>query len=93
MSQEKKKNNLEISWIGLDGFLVAMYFVVVGIILWTILNKNDFMMGTIIPFGLMIGVTLIFFNYLSHVFKFAKPKKVQEITSSVDDETVEKQEE
>ncbi|WP_245156582.1 hypothetical protein [Clostridium aminobutyricum] len=93
MSTLKKKNNLEISWLGMDGFLVAMYFVVVGIILWTILAKNDLMMGTIIPFGLMIGVTLIFFNYISHVFKFAKPKNQKGIPEASSGEPIQNQEE
>lgn len=70
----KQKDGLEISWIGLDGLLVASYFVIVGIIFYAILNHNDFIIGKLIPYGIMIAVTLIFINYLSIVFKFAKPK-------------------
>lgn len=71
MSNEK--NSLQISWLGLDGFLVALYFVVVGVIFYAILNHNDFIIGKLIPYGIMIAVTLIFINYLSIIFKFAKP--------------------
>ncbi|MTK13312.1 MAG: hypothetical protein F8N39_14875 [Clostridiaceae bacterium] len=69
-----KKNNLEISWFGIDGFLVIVYFVVVGIIYYAISTQNDFIVGKLIPYGIMIAVTLIFINYLSIIFKFSKPK-------------------
>lgn len=70
----KQKNSLEISWLGMDGLLVALYFVVVGVIFYAILNHNDFIIGRVIPYGIMLAVTLIFINYLSIIFKFAKPK-------------------
>lgn len=72
MSNAKK--NLDISWLGLDGFLVALYFIAVGIIYYAITTQNDFIVGQMIPYGIMIAVTLIFINYLSIVFKFSKPK-------------------
>ncbi len=68
------KKDLEISWFGLDGFLVALYFVFVAIIYYAITARNDFIVGVAIPYGLMITVTLIFLNYLSIVFKFSKAK-------------------
>lgn len=71
----EKKNSLEISWLGMDGFLVVLYFAVVGIIFYGIIGQNDFLIGTAIPYAIMIAVTLIFINYLSIIFKFAKPKK------------------
>lgn len=70
----KQKNSLEISWLGMDGLLVALYFAVVGVIFYAILNHNDFIIGRVIPYGIMLAVTLIFINYLSIIFKFAKPK-------------------
>jgi hypothetical protein len=70
----KEKDDLEISWIGIDGLLVAAYFVIIGIIFYAILYHNDFIIGKLIPYGIMTAVTLIFINYLSIVFKFAKPK-------------------
>ncbi|HWR07148.1 hypothetical protein [Sporomusa sp.] len=66
------KKDLEISWFGIDGFLVALYFVMVAIIFYAITSQNDFIVGKVIPYGLMITVTLIFLNYLSIVFKFSK---------------------
>ena len=72
-----KKNSLDIEWLGMDGFLVALYFIVVGFIFYAIISKNDLIIGTIIPYGIMIAVTLIFVNYLSIIFKFAKPKSTK----------------
>ncbi|MGE5632350.1 MAG: hypothetical protein ACM3TR_14815 [Caulobacteraceae bacterium] len=72
-SNEKK--DLEISWIGMDGFLVALYFVLVGIIYYAISAHNDFIIGRLIPYGIMLTVTAIFGNYLSTVFKFMKKAK------------------
>ena len=66
------KKDLEISWLGIDGFLVALYFVFVAIIYYAITARNDFIVGTAIPYALMTIVTLIFLNYLSIVFKFAR---------------------
>jgi hypothetical protein len=66
------KKDLEISWLGIDGFLVALYFVFVGIIYYAITARNDFIVGTAIPYALMTVVTLIFLNYLSIVFKFSR---------------------
>jgi hypothetical protein len=68
----KDKKGLEISWIGMDGFLVALYFVLVGIIYYAISAHNDFIIGRLIPYGIMITVTAIFANYLTVVFKFMK---------------------
>lgn len=68
----KSKKDLQISWLGIDGLLVLGYFVVVGIIYFALATKNDFIVGTLIPFGIMIVVTAIFINYLSIVLKFNK---------------------
>jgi hypothetical protein len=69
-----KKNSLEISWLGIDGFLVVLYFIVVSVIYYAISTRNDFIVGVVIPYGIMLTVTLIFINYLTIIFKFAKPK-------------------
>ena len=70
----KQKNKFEISWLGLDGFLVVLYFALVGIIFYAIIYHNDFIIGKLVPYGIMTAVTLIFINYLSIVFKFSKGK-------------------
>ena len=75
---DNQKHNLEISWLGIDGFLVILYFIVVGIIYYAISARNDFIVGVAIPYGIMITVTLIFINYLSIVCKFARPKEIIE---------------
>lgn len=69
-----KNNDLDIAWFGMDGFLVCLYFVVVGVIHYAITTRNDLIVGKLIPYGIMIAVTLIFVDYLSMIFKFSKPK-------------------
>lgn len=68
------KKDLEISWLGLDGFLVVLYFIAVGIIYYAISVQNDWIVSQLIPYGIMITVTMIFINYLFIVFKFSKPQ-------------------
>ncbi|TWH46882.1 hypothetical protein [Sporomusa sp. KB1] len=66
------KKSLEISWLGLDGFLVVLYFIAVGVIYYAITAQNDWIVGQAIPYGIMITVTIIFINYLLIVLKFNK---------------------
>lgn len=68
------KKDLEISWLGLDGFLVVLYFIAVSIIYYAISVKNDWIVSQGIPYGIMITVTMIFINYLCIVFKFSRPQ-------------------
>jgi len=79
--QENKKN-LDIAWIGVDGLLVVGYFVLVGIILYAIIYRNDFIIGTVIPYSIMIAVTGIFINYLSVVAKFGRAAREKRGQSS-----------
>ena len=70
----KVKKDLEIKWFGIDGFLVLLYFVIASFIFYGILTKNDFIIGKLIPFGVMIAVTIIFLDYLYQVYKMIKQK-------------------
>lgn len=70
----KHNDNLDISWIGLDGLLVVSYFIIIGTVFYAIFTHNDFIIGKLIPYGIMTAVTLIFINYLSIIFKFSKSK-------------------
>ena len=71
-NKKSKKFSLDIAWMGIDGALVAGYFVVVGIILYAIIAHNDFIIGRLIPYAIMAAVTLIFINYISIILKFVK---------------------
>ncbi len=70
----KVKRDLEIKWFGIDGFLVLLYFVITSFIFYGILTKNDFIIGKLIPFGIMIAVAIIFLDYLYQVYKMIKQK-------------------
>ena len=45
----KVKKDLEIKWLGIDGFLVLLYFLITGFIFYGILTRNDIIVGKIIP--------------------------------------------
>lgn len=70
----KVKKDLEIKWFGIDGFLVALYFLVTAFIFYGIVTKNDLIIGKIIPYGVMVVVVLIFFDYLYRIYKMIKDK-------------------
>ena len=68
----KKDKTDKIEWKGLDGILVALFFIV-SIIIWlSIINRIDIIVGYIIPITLAIVVTLIFVQYLTEIYKFSK---------------------
>lgn len=68
----KVKKDLEIKWIGIDGFLVLLYFLITAFIFYGIVTKNDFIIGKLIPYGVMFVVTIIFCDYLKQVYKMIK---------------------
>ncbi|MGG7163013.1 hypothetical protein [Clostridium ihumii] len=68
----KVKKDLEIKWIGIDGFLVLLYFLITAFIFYGIATKNDFIIGKLIPYGVMFVVTIIFCDYLKQVYKMIK---------------------
>ena len=68
----KEKKDLEISWLGIDGFLIVFYLVIVGTIFYALKTSNDFIIGKLIPYCVMGAVSLIFLNYLCNVFSFMR---------------------
>ncbi|WP_040327584.1 hypothetical protein [Clostridium ihumii] len=68
----KVKKDLEIKWIGIDGFLVLLYFFITAFIFYGIATKNDFIIGKLIPYGVMFVVTIIFCDYLKQIYKMIK---------------------
>ncbi|MCC0704342.1 MULTISPECIES: hypothetical protein [unclassified Clostridioides] len=74
----KVKKDLEIKWLGIDGFLVLLYFLITGFIFYGIVTRNDIIVGKIIPYGVMIAVVMIFFDYLYRVFKMTGKKDERE---------------
>jgi hypothetical protein len=70
----------KIKWIGLDGFLVVLFFAICGIIFVSLVYKIDIIVGYIIPYIILLVVTAIFLRYLISVYSFikkmsGKPKK------------------
>ncbi|QTX32040.1 hypothetical protein KAR29_12105 [Aminithiophilus ramosus] len=67
---KKLRQDLEIEWLGLDGFLIALYLAIVGLIFYALKTENDFIVGTLIPYSVMAAVTVIFLTYVRHVLAF-----------------------
>lgn len=70
----KVKKDLEIKWFGIDGFLVLLYFLIIGFIFYGILIRNDIIVGKIILYGVMLVVIVIFFDYIYRVLKMIRKK-------------------
>lgn len=68
-------NNSKIKWIGIDGFLVLLYPIIVFTIWFSINYKIDFIIGKIVPYGTMLVVCGILVKYFSEVMKFTKDTK------------------
>ena len=64
--------NTKIQWLGMDGFLVVLYPLVVGLIAFSIKFKIDFILGRLVPYGTMLVVFAILFKYFSEVMRFSK---------------------
>ncbi len=69
---KNESQGLEINWIGLDGFLILLYAVIVGIIYYALKTSNDFIIGKFIPYSVMAAVTVIFLTYIINVMTFIK---------------------
>lgn len=64
--------NTKIQWLGMDGFLVVLYPLVVGLIAFAIKFKIDFILGRLVPYGTMLVVFAILIKYFSEVMRFSK---------------------
>ena len=72
MTTKKDTKDLQISWFGIDGFLILLYFAIVGIILYGMYSENDLLLGRIIPYAVMTACTLIFLDYLRSTVTFLR---------------------
>ena len=72
MTTKKDTKDLQISWFGIDGFLILLYFAIVGTILYGMYSENDLLLGRIIPYAVMTACTLIFLDYLRSTVTFLR---------------------
>lgn len=63
----------KIQWLGLDGFLVLLYPIVVFTIWFAVKYKIDFIIGKVVPYGTILVVIAILFKYFKEVMQFSKP--------------------
>ena len=64
----------KIHWLGLDGFLIILYPIVVLSIWFAVENKIDFVIGKVVPYTTILVVLLILCKYFKEVMSFAKPQ-------------------
>ena len=79
MSNKEKENaNSGLNLINpepSDWVLVAVFFIVVGILWMGVVQKNDFIIGELLPYSLMAVVTILFLDYFRRVFSFMRVAK------------------
>lgn len=63
----------KIQWLGLDGFLVMLYPIVVFTIWMAVEYKIDFIIGKVVPYGTILVVVAILCKYFKEVMQFSKP--------------------
>ncbi|WP_042273462.1 hypothetical protein [[Clostridium] dakarense] len=63
----------KIQWLGLDGFLVILFPIVVFIIWYAVQHQIDFIIGKVVPYGTILVVIAILFKYFKEVMQFSKP--------------------
>ncbi|WP_297131926.1 hypothetical protein [Terrisporobacter sp.] len=71
MSDKESK----IEWLGIDGFLVILFPIVVSIMWFSFDRKIDFIIGKLVPYGTAIVVILIICKYFREVIGFSKVNK------------------
>lgn len=65
---QEKGGNAKNESMKIDFLLVALYFVIVAVMFWVLLARVDFMMY-LLPYGVILAVTLLLLNYLRHIMK------------------------
>lgn len=69
----KSDVKLGITWF--DWMLVAVYLGVVLLIMFGLLKHDNFIVSRLIPYSVIICVTVIFLDYFSRVFSFMRKQK------------------
>lgn len=75
MEKNTEKQIDKIQWVGKDGLLVAAWFVVVILILYSFVTHNDFLIQWGFPAILFLVTTLIFIDYCTRVGDFIKTSR------------------
>ena len=70
-----EKESLKIEWFGLDGFLCLLYLAEAVLFAWAMITNNDFVIGTLVPYGVAAVTTAVFIKYLYQVISFSRKQK------------------
>ena len=69
--QESQKTP-KVEWLGVDGALVLLYFLLAGVYTYGILGRVDFIVGILAP-GIAFGITVLtFLRYCFEVGSFMR---------------------
>lgn len=63
-NKDKRKPNDSIV---IDYMIALLYVVIVALLFVTLVYRIDFMVAYVLPYGVIIAVTLIFINYLTKI--------------------------
>lgn len=72
MNDKDQNKNFKVEWLGIDGGLVALYFILVIFLGYGMVTRSDIILGWIAPIALIAATTVIFLNYLKTVFSFMR---------------------
>lgn len=63
-NKDKKKQNDSIV---IDYMIVLLYLAIVAVLFITLIFRIDFIVAYVLPYGVIIAVTLIFIQYLTKI--------------------------
>lgn len=75
-NKDKEANKIpKVEWLGIDGALVLLYFILAGVYTYGIIGRVDFIVGIMAPV-IACGITvLVFLRYCVEVVGFMKKTK------------------
>lgn len=76
MKKEQGQNRVpKVEWLGIDGALVLLYFILAGVYTYGIIGRVDFIVGIMAPV-IACGITiLVFLRYCFEVVGFMRSSK------------------
>lgn len=72
---DNQHEDLKVEWLGVDGLLCLIYLIEAVLFGWAMVNNNDFVIGTLIPYGVAAVTTAVFVKYLYQVISFSRKNK------------------
>lgn len=74
-TNNKKENDLKISWFGIDGFLCLCFVLESIFIGYCMIHDVDIVLGRLLPYSATLITLWIFLKYIGQVIAFSKSTK------------------